>query len=207
MKRWPLVPTLLVAAAIAAMIGLGVWQLERKGEKERLIALYAANLQKPEMAFPKMGPVPDDAMFRRATAHCLSVAGWTLEGGRAQSGGTGYRRIAECRTGAEGPGLLVDMGVSPDPKLAVQWTGGPVSGWVTTEPDHSSAFAKLLGRQTVLRPLLVSAVAAPGLQLSEPPRLDAVPNNHLAYAVQWFLFAGVAGLIYYLALRRRWRKD
>jgi surfeit locus 1 family protein len=32
-----------------------------------------------------------------------------------------------------------------------------------------------------------------------------VPNNHLAYAVQWFLFAGVAAVIYALALRRRTR--
>jgi len=30
-----------------------------------------------------------------------------------------------------------------------------------------------------------------------------IPNNHLAYAVQWFLFAGIAGVIYALALKRR----
>ncbi len=30
-----------------------------------------------------------------------------------------------------------------------------------------------------------------------------MPNNHLAYAVQWFLFAAIAGAIYVLALRRR----
>ena len=51
--------------------------------------------------------------------------------------------------------------------------------------------------------LLVSAEAAPGLQPSEPPSLDAIPNNHLAYAVQWFLFAGVALVIYAIALHRR----
>jgi surfeit locus 1 family protein len=32
-----------------------------------------------------------------------------------------------------------------------------------------------------------------------------VPNNHLAYAVQWFLFAAVASVIYVLALRWRGR--
>ncbi|MBM3928735.1 MAG: SURF1 family protein, partial [Sphingomonadales bacterium] len=35
------------------------------------------------------------------------------------------------------------------------------------------------------------------------PDLSAVPNNHLAYAVQWFLFAVVAAIIYAMALRRR----
>ena len=31
-RRWPLIPTILVLAAVAAMIALGVWQLQRKSE-------------------------------------------------------------------------------------------------------------------------------------------------------------------------------
>jgi cytochrome oxidase assembly protein ShyY1 len=31
--RWPLIPTLLVAAAVATMIALGIWQLRRADEK------------------------------------------------------------------------------------------------------------------------------------------------------------------------------
>ena len=42
-RRWPLIPTLLVLAAAAIMVALGVWQLQRKGEKEALIALYERN--------------------------------------------------------------------------------------------------------------------------------------------------------------------
>src|SRR3546814_7456741 len=34
-RRWPLIPTLLVLAAVAVMIALGVWQLQRKSDKER----------------------------------------------------------------------------------------------------------------------------------------------------------------------------
>ncbi|HNJ47416.1 MAG TPA: SURF1 family protein, partial [Novosphingobium sp.] len=30
-----------------------------------------------------------------------------------------------------------------------------------------------------------------------------IPNNHLSYAVQWFLFAATALVIYGLALRKR----
>jgi cytochrome oxidase assembly protein ShyY1 len=30
-----------------------------------------------------------------------------------------------------------------------------------------------------------------------------IPNNHLAYAVQWFVFAGVAAAIYAILLWRR----
>ena len=57
----------------------------------------------------------------------------------------------------------------------------------------------------VLRPMLVAETPAPGLEASAPPSPDEVPNNHLAYAVQWFLFAGIAALIYGIALRRRMR--
>ena len=38
------------------------------------------------------------------------------------------------------------------------------------------------------------------------PDLASVPNNHFAYAIQWFLFAGIALLIYGLALRKRLRE-
>ena len=40
---------------------------------------------------------------------------------------------------------------------------------------------------------------------SAPPSPDSIPNNHLAYAIQWFLFAGFAAVIYFLALKRRER--
>jgi surfeit locus 1 family protein len=54
---------------------------------------------------------------------------------------------------------------------------------------------------------LVAATPGPGLMASAPPSPDIIPNNHLSYAVQWFLFAGIAVLIYGLALRQRWRKE
>ena len=51
--------------------------------------------------------------------------------------------------------------------------------------------------------LLVAATPAAGLSPNAPPSIESIPNNHLAYAVQWFLFAGVAAVIYAIALRRR----
>ena len=53
--------------------------------------------------------------------------------------------------------------------------------------------------------MLVAAPPPAGLAANPGPDLSAVPNNHLAYAVQWFLFAGIAAIIYLLALRRRAR--
>ena len=50
---------------------------------------------------------------------------------------------------------------------------------------------------------LVAATPGPGLQPIAPPSPVTIANNHLSYAVQWFLFAAIALVIYVLALRRR----
>ncbi|HXG80661.1 MAG TPA: SURF1 family cytochrome oxidase biogenesis protein, partial [Sphingomicrobium sp.] len=36
-RRLPLVPTILVGFAIAVMIGLGIWQLDRREQKQALL--------------------------------------------------------------------------------------------------------------------------------------------------------------------------
>lgn len=203
MKRIPVMSTIIVAIAVAVMIALGVWQLRRAGEKEALLAQYASNLGKPPMAFPNLGPVAPDAMFRKSSATCLSVVKWRVEAGQTPTGQPGYRQIAECRTGAEGPGLLADMGLTADPKFVTKWTGGPVDGLITTEPNHTSVITMVMGRAPVLRPMLVADVPAPGLAASMPPSPENVPNNHRAYAVQWFIFAGIALVIYGIAVRKR----
>ena len=99
--------------------------------------------------------------------------------------------------------MLVDLGVSSDPAQKVAWSGGAIDGVITTEPNHASLVGRLFTREAPLRPMLVAASPAPGLSASAPPNPADVPNNHLAYAVQWFVFAGAALLIYALALRRR----
>ena len=53
--------------------------------------------------------------------------------------------------------------------------------------------------------MLIAERASEGLEPVAPPSVEDVPNNHLAYAVQWFFFAAVAAFIYVLALRRRKR--
>lgn len=203
MNRLPIVPTLLVALAVAAMVVLGVWQLRRAGEKHALLATYAANIARPEMAIAGVTRLDDEVMFRRAAGHCLEPVSWAIEGGRAVGGTTGYRHIARCRTGAEGPGFAVDLGVSRDPGFRPRWSGGPVQGVIAEYPRHFSLIDQLARRLPPPEPVLIAETAAPGLEPTAPPSIEDVPNNHLAYAVQWFLFAGIATVIYLLALRRR----
>lgn len=206
-RRWPIVPTLFVAAAIATMIALGVWQVERAGEKQRLLALFERNAaMSSTTAMPQMGPIPAEAMFRRSSVICLEVTNWRAIGGRTADGVTGYRFLADCKTGAEGPGFVADMGLAEDPQYRPAWTGGPVEGIITEEPVEGGLWATLTGTRPVPRAMLVATNSPPGLLASAAPDPSGVPNNHIAYAVQWFLFALAAGVIYWLALRQRWRR-
>lgn len=201
--RIPLIPTIVVALAVLAMIGLGVWQFQRRAEKEAALALAAANPGRAAVAFPRLPPVAPDILFRPSSVHCLRVVGWQIEAGRAADGSTGYRHIAQCSTGAEGPGVLVAVGVGQKPDGEPAWTGGQISGWISEEPDHRALLSRIGGQAMPLRPMLIARQAPAGLKAVAPPSAADVPNNHLAYAVQWFFFAGVAVIIYILALRRR----
>lgn len=201
--RIPLIPTVVVGMAVALMIALGVWQLDRRHEKEAALAQFHTNLSLPETAYPA-NPTDATYLFRTVKAHCLRVIGWQTKGGQLPKGaGPGWRQIATCATGAEGPGLIVDIGMTTKPTTTPTWTGGDVRGTAMWEPDSSSALARWLGKPVLLRLMIVSDTGIAGLQPSPRPDPVEVPNNHLAYAVQWFLFAGVAVIIYPLALLRR----
>lgn len=204
-RKIPVVATLVVGLAVAAMIALGVWQLERRGEKAAMLGQYRANLSLPETAYPA-NPADQSYLFRTVSAYCLRVVSWQVKGGQRPGGGPGWRHIATCATGAEGPGVIVDIGMSADPKALPTWTGGQVTGTTTTEPDSSSALQRWLRHRPPPRLMIVSTKGLAGLEHSPRPDPTEVPNNHLAYAVQWFLFAGVAVVIYVLALRRRTAK-
>jgi cytochrome oxidase assembly protein ShyY1 len=190
-RRIPIVPTVLVALAVALMIGLGIWQLQRAKWKEGLLAQYAAAQKLPPIAWPT-APLRQDQLplFRHATGLCLQPVGKRAVAGENLSGEPGYAQVILCRTGAEGPGMAVQVGWSKNPNAPVNWHGGLVSGMIA--PDSRMGMR------------LVAATAPPGLEPSAPPSLSTIPNNHRSYAVQWFAFAAVALGIYALALRRRW---
>lgn len=196
-----MLPTIVVALAVAAMLGLGLWQLlVRLPEKEAYVAQLRANPAKPEVAFPR---APDDSLlFRRTSAMCLAPVSIT----RAGAGKAGFRLIATCRTGVEGPGIRVQLGTTHDPNATVRWGGGLVTGWISHAPDAAPLIAQAF-RHAPQGMLLVADRPAPGLAANTQPTADLVPNNHLSYAVQWFLFAAIAAVIYALALRGRLRRQ
>ncbi|WP_447953346.1 SURF1 family protein [Sphingopyxis chilensis] len=204
-RRWPLIPTLLVLAAVAVMIALGVWQLQRKSEKEALIALYQRNMAMSSLvAYPELPPVEDSFLYRKSSVVCLEPVRWDPRSGTDRKGKSGIRMIADCRTGAEGPGVLVDVGIGDD-FAPPKWGGGTVQGTIVPGPEQPTVMARAMGKAVPARAMLVADAPVANLRPSGVPSADDTPNNHLAYAVQWFLFAAAALVIYILAVRRRLR--
>lgn len=197
MKRLPLIPTLIVAAAVATMIGLGVWQLQRAAWKEALLAEYSRAISLPAVDLDPLlasgRPLPE-LSFRRALVTC-DARDATVEArtGRNLSDVTGQAYYIPCRPGASGAAgrLRVNAGWAMRPDVATRLT---LTGIVAGRLSLVEAEGPIT---------LTAATAAPPLVPSQPPGLDNIPNNHRMYALQWFAFALIAAVIFLLALRRR----
>ena len=189
MKRWPIIPTVIVGAAVAVMVMLGVWQLQRADWKAHLLAGYAAAACKPPVAWPASRDAADLPLYRKSSLVCQKVIGWRSVSGRNAADMPGYVHIATCVTADEKSSTAqVVTGWSAGPEHP-QWIGGTVRGTIAPDARHGLK--------------LVADTPVPGFAPLQPPSLGDIPNNHIAYAVQWFLFALVACVIYVLALRRR----
>lgn len=189
MKRWPIIPTMIVIIAVAIMIGLGVWQLQRKAEKEALLARYNAADGLPAIAWPIVPDPKALPLFRRSTVMCGKVIKIESVSGSNRNGDAGFAHVASCQTdGAEGYSAKVAIGWSERPQ-SPSWSGGLVRGIIA--PD---------GVQLIK---LVSTDSADGLQQLALPSPAQIPNNHFLYAIQWFIFAAAASIIYILAVRKR----
>ncbi|WNO53385.1 SURF1 family protein [Stakelama saccharophila] len=196
MRRLPVLPTVIVALAVAAMVALGIWQLQRLDWKEGLLAQYSANEHKPPIPFPAR---PDrSALFRRAYGRCAGPVDFHKEG----AGRYGFRVVAHCRGTEDTPPMFVQLGITRDPEQKVGWPGGPVSGFISHAPDHRSVIGQIFD-DTPKALMLVADTPPDGLAANPPADLSAVPNNHFAYAIQWFIFAALAVVIYALAIIRR----
>lgn len=234
-RRVPIIPTIIVALAVATMIALGVWQLGRKAEKEAMIARYEA--AQAQEGFQFIAPSSPEAAYTRTLQFCDDPQQLRVISGRSSTGRNGWVHLARCSisgpwprseaaareflqllahhsgkpgnvTDAEVAKLLDDTKDAPDvlndflqpadvvlgwsrEAEPVAWKGGFVAGTVVPTGE--------LGFKIVADPPLA------GLQPNAKPDPADLPNNHLAYAGQWFFFALTALAIYVLALRRRGR--
>jgi surfeit locus 1 family protein len=197
MRRLPVLPTIVVAGAVAVMIALGVWQLQRAAWKERLLAQYAGAASLPVVDLDPLldghGPVPP-LSFRRVLITCAARdAAPDIRAGRSAADVPGQVYVIPCRPGAAGLAGRI--------RVNAGWANRPDA---VERLSLSGIVAGHLGPVEGDGPVtLTAATASPPLVRSQPTSIDNIPNNHLLYALQWFFFAAAALVIYLLALRKR----
>lgn len=179
---------MIVLAAVAIMIWLGLWQLERLHAKDALLARYAqAQATSAEIPWPHDEAAQRDLLYRYARLTCRAIADRSSMAGRNAQGEPGVAQTALCVL-PEGGRALVVLGWSRQPNAGANWQGGEVHGVIAPGPR------------------LVANPPLDGLEANAIPDPSEIPNNHLSYAIQWFFFAATAIVIYVLALNKRNRR-
>jgi surfeit locus 1 family protein len=207
-RRVPIIPTIVVLLAVGAMIGLGVWQLQRLQWKEALLAHYhQAQAMSADVPWPRTATEVDAALYRHTTIHCARVLKIDAEAGHNDKGETGWAHDANCELDGGGQAdVVLGWSVAPAP---ARWEGGTVQGVIAPARDTRPLIEKLFedlsgGASKGDDARLIAAPPLAGLTANATPDPNDIPNNHFSYAIQWFLFAATALVIYALALRKRW---
>ncbi|KPP93370.1 SURF1 family cytochrome oxidase biogenesis protein [Erythrobacter sp. HL-111] len=203
-RRLPVLPTILVLAAVVAMIGLGIWQIGRAQEKDTRIATLAQRVELPPASYPYADPYDESFLYRTLEAECSEVLEWEAIGGKDTRGRNGWRQIATCLHAPTGTRFKADMGVSADPGAEPRWAGGAIRGRAILEPDERGLGELVTRAQRDARLMIVAEQAPDGLVPSAQPQpLAAEENSSWAYAGQWFFFALTALVMYGFAIRSR----
>ena len=221
MRRY-IFPLLSGLIGCAILISLGVWQLHRLDWKEAMIArieggIHAAPVPLPATVDPAMKYMPVIVSGQTTGQEILVLSGTKERGG-------GYNVISAFVT-EDGRRILLDRGfieqdyrrtARPATALSVagnlHWPQDKSSA--TPEPDLKAGiwFARdvpAMAEALETQPVLVVAAEVQGDAqgvMPIPVTIEGIPNSHLSYAVQWFLFAATcAGMTAWLIWRIRQR--
>lgn len=199
-------PLLFGFVGLIILVKLGLWQLDRAGWKQEMLAQIQTGIDGdpvylPENITPDMKYLPVFLRGRTTGEEILVLSGTSRE--------AGYQVISGFVTG-DGRRLMVDRGFinqeqrrlpRPPADLTIEgnlhWPDEKSSS--TPEPNlqENLWFAREVDRMAEIldtEPVLVVARAVAGEDQGVRPipvGIDNIPNNHLSYAVQWFMIAMV----------------
>jgi surfeit locus 1 family protein len=229
MFRPLLKPTLWFLPMFAVLIVLGTWQLERLQWKEALITRMNTNLSAPPLPLDIILSLPgNQAQYRRVTltGH-FDNAKEAYAFGTDENGKPAFHVLTPLIL-VDGRALIVDRGIVPQEKrdpntrapgqlegtqrITGIWRTPDPANLFTPKPDLQKriwfardvkAIAKL-DRLQLAAPVLVEADATPnpGGLPKGGQTVISLPNNHLQYAITWYLMA-LGLLAVYLAYHRQ----
>jgi len=224
----PLWATLWAAAAIAFMVGLGTWQVQRLHWKQGLIDERGERLALDRAVLPAEIENPTAWHFR--PVEITGVFDHDREAilaARSLRGNVGYHLLTPLLR-ADGSAVIVDRGWIPlnrrdpasrpgsRPQGEVTVVGiarlSQSGNWLTpdNQPDEDFWFTVDVGAIAQdmaldrVAPVFVEAAAGQpdALPIGGQTRID-LPNDHLQYAITWFALAAALAVIYGLYVRGR----
>lgn len=202
MRAVPVIGTAVVFLLTAFLAGLGIWQLQRAQWKADLIAKLEAAPGQPLLTpkdFYEAMIGLRSVQYRRAQHICRPgpVRPYDLKGGASAAGQGGFLVLVNCNPDNPAPDLVVVAGWTRNPDaMTMSYTVDTMFEGLIIERPYGDAPDKP-------QFMLIPSEAAPGLQPSRLPSARDLPDNHLAYAGQWFGLALTLIVIYGLWLRRR----
>ncbi|HQZ00180.1 MAG TPA: SURF1 family protein [Propionicimonas sp.] len=225
--RWVALAVFVVAMAIA-FVNLGRWQLDRLDQRRERNSSVVAHESAQVLEFADVfnRPITEADQWQRVrVSGTFDAANQFLVRYRVQGADSGYEVVTPLLT-TGGQWVLVDRGFAVKPPdedypstLPVPPTGQvEVVGYVRRDESgsrdamtptqqtvrlvNSSALAEALGRELVngyVSALEMRPADPSGLTPVLPPDLNE--GNHFSYALQWFMFAGLAGIGLVLLIR------
>lgn len=223
MTRRMIGPLLFGIVGVGILVSLGVWQVHRLAWKTAILDEIATRLAADPV------PVPGDPDPVRDAYRKVAAAG-EIEPGELDvytsnpPQGVGYRVIVPLRL-EDGRTILLDRGFVPIEAKEAARHLGPIrvegslawpreTDYFTDAPDREkniwfardvTLMATALGTEPVM--LVTATSDDPGAPTPMPVTIN-IPNDHLQYAITWFLLAVVwAGMTVYLLWRIKRRID
>jgi len=226
-------PTLATVVLLPLLTGLGIWQLDRAEQKQRLQVEYDRRQQEPVVRLRSVLETKETLHFRRIVARGRYEPDYQiLLDNRVQQGQVGYHVLTPLRLEEGAVRVLVNRGwvalgrdraqlpVIETPQGTVEVTGfatapqaggfrlGPArpagAGW---QPVWQYLDLDEYARQVSfpLQPvvMLLDPGNQPGGLVRHWARLDTGIATHQGYAFQWFSLAVALAAIYILVNTRR----
>ncbi|MEM7472640.1 MAG: SURF1 family protein [Pseudomonadota bacterium] len=225
MTKRMIIPLLFGLIGCGILLSLGIWQVQRLAWKEAILAEIQSKI---DAKFDLLPEVPNEADHKYKP---VVAPGGTFTGEEIhvlfslKQIGPGYRVIAKFITG-DGRAIMVDRGHIPtnrkdDARGAENIAVAGNLHWpqevdsFTPAPDTKRniwfarlvpAMAAALGTEEVLLVAKTESGEGPDYLRHVPVTPTGIPNDHLQYAITWFLLcAAWAGMTAYLLWRIRQR--